>query len=292
MNPTPAPALEIQALVKQYPRFTLGPVDLAVPTGSIYGLIGPNGAGKSTLMDMIFGMGGASSGRLSVLGLDVEKDDIAVKSQAAYAGPELSFAAWGTVGRALRFVRGFRPAWDDELAARLLAQFDLRESERIATLSFGARTKLSLLAALAWRPSLLVLDEPTTGLDAHAKKALFAELLALVQDEARSVFISSHQITDLERFADHIAILHRGQVMAAGPTAELMERFPLMEFEAPAGSPLRETAGLVVLEQDGHRWRGVADSRLVTPASLTAGGAREVRSQPLSLEDLFLSLTR
>ena len=107
------PALEVSALEKHYPRFTLGPLDLTVPSGSIYGLIGPNGAGKTTLIDQIFGMGSPDAGTIKVCGLDHEREEVAVKSCAAYVGPDLNFVAWGKVGRAIRFNRGFRPTWDD-----------------------------------------------------------------------------------------------------------------------------------------------------------------------------------
>src|SRR5215216_2225261 len=109
MNPTNA--LELRGLEKHYPRFTLGPLDLTVPSGAIYGLIGPNGAGKTTLIDQIFGMGSPDRGSISVLGLDHARDEVAVKNHAAYAGPELTFLVWGRIGRAIRFVRGFRPTW-------------------------------------------------------------------------------------------------------------------------------------------------------------------------------------
>jgi ABC-type sugar transport system ATPase subunit len=127
-----------------------------------------------------------------------------MKQRVGYASPELSFVVWGRVEKAIRFVRGFRPTWDEAYAARLMETFSLSPGDKIATLSFGAKTKLALLLAMAWHPQVLVLDEPTTGLDAHSKRAVFAELLAIVRDEARTVVISSHQLTDLERFADRV----------------------------------------------------------------------------------------
>jgi len=114
------PALEIHALEKHYPRFTLGPLDLSVPAGAIYGLIGPNGAGKTTLIDQIFGMGSLDAGTIRVCGLDHVRDEVAVKERAAYVGPDLNFTAWGKVGKAISFIRGFRPGWDEAYCARLM----------------------------------------------------------------------------------------------------------------------------------------------------------------------------
>ena len=286
-----APALEVSGLEKHYPRFGLGPLDLTVPPGSIYGLIGPNGAGKTTLIDLIFGMGSPDAGTIKVCGYDHERDEVAVKQRAAYVGPDLNFIAWGKIGRAIRFNRGFRPTWDDGYCARLMQDFGISADDRIGTLSFGGRTKLALLLALAWRPPLLVLDEPTTGIDAHSKKAVFAEMLNIVRDEARTVFISSHQISDLERFADRVGVLHKGRLVAEGSTAELVDRHVQAEWVAENADAFAHTPGLTVQERDGPNWRGVVDTLTCPLHTLAARGARDVRTQPLTLEDLFLALT-
>ena len=204
-------AIEIRGLVKKYSRFQLGPLDLTVPRGAIYGLIGPNGAGKTTAIDMIFGMGRNDAGQIRVLGLDHRADEVALKRRTAYVGPDLNFQVWGRVGKAIRFVRGFYPGWDDAYCAALMKAFRLSASDKIATLSFGARTKLSLLLALARRPEVLILDEPTTGLDAVSKQQVFSELLKAVENGERTVLISSHGLSDIERFADHVGMIKNGQ---------------------------------------------------------------------------------
>ena len=287
-----APALEVSGLEKHYPRFGLGPLDLTVPPGSIYGLIGPNGAGKTTLIDLIFGMGSPDAGTIKVCGYDHERDEVAVKQRAAYVGPDLNFIAWGKIGRAIRFNRGFRPTWDDGYCARLMQDFGISADDRIGTLSFGGRTKLALLLALAWRPPLLVLDEPTTDIDAHSKKAVFAEMLNIVRDEARTVFISSHQISDLERFADRVGVLHKGRLVAEGSTGELVDRHVQAEWVAENADAFAHTPGLTVQERDGPNWRGVLDTLTCPLHTLELRGARDVRTQPLTLEDLFLALTQ
>ncbi len=290
MNPTPA--LEIHALEKHYPRFALGPLDLTVPSGAIYGLIGPNGAGKTTIIDQIFGMGAPDAGTIRVCGFDHDRDEVAVKQRAAYVGPDLSYVVWGKVGKAIRFVKGFRPTWDDDYCDRLMQSLGIGAQDSIATLSFGGRTKLALLLALAWRPQVLILDEPTTGLDAHSKKAVFAELLAIVRDEARTVLISSHQLSDLERFADRVGVLHKGRLLVEGATAELVERHVQTEFESEDSAFFDRVPGLTVQEREGSRWRAVLDTLTCPLAALTSRGARSVQTQPLTLEELFLALTK
>ncbi len=286
------PAVEIRGLRKHFSGFDLGPVDLTVPRGLIYGLIGPNGAGKTTLLDLVFGMGRPSAGSIAVLGLDSDRDSVELKRRAAYASPDLSFAAWGRVESAMQFVRGFHPTWDGALATRLLGEFRLKPQEKVQALSFGARMKLTLLLALAWKPEVLVLDEPTTGLDAESRRLVFAELLRLVQDEGRTVVISSHQISDLERFADHVGILHRGVMLSEGPMGELTERWRLVDYTPVPTKPLLTTTGFRVQKSRGNRARALVDTAVHPLASLEALGCREVSATPLPLEDLFIGLTQ
>src|SRR5262245_54398375 len=110
----PTNAVEIRGLEKRFGRFTLGPLDMTVPTGAIYGFVGPNGSGKTTTFDLIFGLGGKDGGSIQILGLDHARDDVAMKLKTAYVSPELNFQSWGRVDRAIHFVRGFYPTWDDD----------------------------------------------------------------------------------------------------------------------------------------------------------------------------------
>jgi ABC-2 type transport system ATP-binding protein len=287
-------AIEIRGLVKHYPAFTLGPVDLSVPRGAIYGLIGPNGAGKTTAIDLIFGMGRNDAGTIRVLGLDHRADEVALKQRAGYVGPDLSFQLWGRVGNAIRFVRGFYPGWDDAYCAELLSAFHLGAHERIAALSFGARTKLSLVLALARRPEVLVLDEPITGLDAVSKQQVFGELLKAVEDGERTVLISSHGLGDLERFADHLGMLLHGKLLLEGRTDEIVDRFRLAEFFTNDGATLpgAAPAGLTLLKWDENRWQALLDQKSGAQSWLEAQGVQHLTLTRLTLEDLFVALVK
>ena len=155
---------------------------------------------------------------------------------------------WGKVGRAIRFVRGFYPEWDDAYCAALMKAFHLSDSDRIATLSFGARTKLSLLLALSRRPEVLILDEPTTGLDAVSRQQVFGELLKAVKDGERTVLISSHGLSDIERFADHVGMIKNGKLLLEGRTDEVVDRYRLAEFFTSNGDELPGREGLIILK--------------------------------------------
>ena len=289
-------AIEIRGLTKKYHRFQLGPLDLTVPRGAIYGLIGPNGAGKTTTIDLIFGLGRNDAGAIRVLGLDHCADAVALKSRAAYVSPDLNFQVWGKVGKAIRFVRGFYPGWDDSYCAQLMKAFHLSASDRIATLSAGAKTKLSLLLALARRPDVLVLDEPITGLDAISKQQLFGELLKAVEDGQHTVFISSHNLTDLERFADHLGLLQEGKLLLEGRTDEIVDRYRFAEFFADDGSisedgsALHRVKGLIVLKWNENRFHALLDQKSEALEWLQTHGARQISLTALTLEDLFVAL--
>jgi ABC-2 type transport system ATP-binding protein len=288
-------AVEIRGLEKRFPNFTLGPLDITVPTGAIYGLIGPNGAGKTTTLDLIFGMGDKHAGSITVLGLDHLREEVAMKSQVAYVSPEIKFHSWGTVGKTIAFVRGFYPTWDDEYCERLMAQFGLGWKDKILTLSFGAPIKLAILLALSWRPKLLVLDEPTVGLDAIAKRQVFAELLDAVQEGDRTVLISSHGLSDLERFADHIGMIKDGRLLVEGPTGEVTERYRMVDLvTSPTFDPaaMTDAAAFAVQRRDGNRWRALVDCSRAPLGDMAAQGAQVIAESPVTLEELFVALAQ
>jgi ABC-2 type transport system ATP-binding protein len=283
-------ALEIRGLVKKYPTFQLGPLDLTIPRGAIYGLIGPNGAGKTTALDMIFGMGRNEAGTIRVLGLDHRAEEVAFKRRAAYVGPDLNYQVWGKVGKAIRFVRGFYPKWDHDYCAHLMKAFQLRDGDHVVTLSFGAKTKLSLLLALARQPEIFILDEPMTGLDAVSKQQVFGELLKAIKTGERTVLISSHGLSDIERFADHIGLLRDGHLLLEGRTDEILDRYRFAEFFARNGTTFQNGDGLTILGRDENRWRALVDQSRAGEPWLKAQGAEQISLTRLTLEDLFVAL--
>ena len=285
-------AIEIRQLKKIYPNFTLGPLDLTVPRGAIYGLIGPNGAGKTTTIDLIFGMGRNDAGEIRVLGFDHQREEVEIKRRAAYVSPDLNFAVWGEVDRAIRFVRGFFSDWDDAYCAQLMKSFHLDARKKIATLSFGAKTKLSLLLALSRRPQVLILDEPTAGLDAVSKQEVFGELLKAVEDGERTVLISSHGLTDIERFADHIGMIKNGKLLLEGRTDEIVDRFRMAEFFTENGTEFQNRDGLIILKRNENRWHALVDQKNGIQDWLQSKGAKEISLTRVTLEDLFVALAK
>lgn len=211
--------IELQGLVKEYPGFTLGPIDLALPGGSILGLIGENGAGKTTLIKSMLGITLPTGGAVRLLGTEPEgaKGDIGVVLDDCffYVGLRVRDVG-GVLGRVYK-------SWDRALFAQYLDKFSLPGGKAIRTLSRGMRMKLSLAAALAHRPRLLLLDEATAGLDPVVRDEILDEFLAFVGDEDHGVLISSHITSDLEKVADYIAYLHRGRLAMFDEKDRLLE---------------------------------------------------------------------
>jgi ABC-2 type transport system ATP-binding protein len=285
-----ANAIEIRGLKKSFSRFQLGPLDLTVPQGAIYGLIGPNAAGKTTTLDLIMGMGDADAGSITVLGLDHRRDEVAMKRQVGYASPDVNYQAWGKVWKLIRFVRGFYPSWDDSYCEQLLKDFQVNAGDQITALSFGTRIKLGLILALSWHPKVIILDEPTAGLDAVSKRQIFSELLTAMQNEERTVIISSQALSDLERFADNIGMIKNGKLLLEGPISDLMERFKLVDFVTENGAAFTSPEGFFVQKHEGDRWQALVDARKNSLETLASRGARQISATPVTLEDVFVAL--
>lgn len=286
-------AVGIRGLRKSFGSdFALGPLSLDIPAGAICALVGPNGAGKTTLLNLLMGIGCADAGDTVLLGHDIRHAEVEVKRRTAFVSPELSYRAWGTVGRAIDFISAFYPDWNAQRCEHLSFQFGLHRGERIDALSFGARVKLSVLLALSREPELLLLDEPTAGLDPLARQLLFTELLRFMQDEKRTIVISSHQLAELERFADHVAILNAGKLVTFGEIPDLLERYVQVDVLLRPDRTLARSVGVQILARDGTRARLLIDRHSVAPGALAAMGIETVHETALTLEELFVALIR
>lgn len=285
-------AIEIRGLEKRYPGFQLGPLDLTVPVGAVYGFVGPNGAGKTTTLDMVMGMGREDGGRIRVLGLDHRSDAVAMKRRVGYVGPDLNPGGWGTVAKAVRFVRRFYPTWDDDYCQALAASFGLDWGDRIQTLSTGGQTKVMLLLALSHRPEVLILDEPTSGLDAVSKRQVFGELLKAVEEGDRTVLISSHGLGDLERFTDHVGMIDQGRLLVEGKTDDVVGRYRMVDFEGTGNGTQGQLDGVRILRREGGRGRALVDVSGGGMARLAGAGLALRQESPVTLEELFVALVK
>lgn len=219
--------LEAEGLSKSYPGFSLHDVSFSLPCGSILGLIGENGAGKSTTIRALLGMI-RHGGTVRLFGQDAAQAGKELRERIGAVFGEESFPPSLCAAQLSRVLGGICRAWDATLFRELLARFGVAETKPVQALSRGMRLKLNLAAALAHHPSLLVLDEATAGLDPVVRDDVLDILLDFVQDERRSVLVSSHITADLEKIADSVVFLHRGTVLLQGEKDALLERFGLL----------------------------------------------------------------
>ncbi len=213
-------AIEIKNLTKQFTGFTLDDVSLAVPGGTIMGLIGENGAGKSTTLKCILGLLRPDSGSITALGGD--PSDPAVRAQIGVVLDECPFHDSLTADQVGKIMAGLYPTWHPERYQDYLEKFDLPRKLLVKKFSKGMKMKLSIAAALAHHPRLLILDEPTAGLDPVVRNELLDEFLEFIKDEEHAILLSSHITSDLERAADYIAYLHKGRLALAGEKDALL----------------------------------------------------------------------
>ena len=279
-------AVRTQSLTKRYGKhYALDRVDFSVPENSFYVLVGPNGAGKTTFFKLLLELIAPTSGSIDVLGIDPRVDGARVRAHVGYV-PEASadLYSWMKVNQALAFHRTYFPAWDHQYATELMKRLHLREG-KLQKLSKGETRRVQLIMALAHRPPILLLDEPSDGLDPQGRE-VFTEILAShIADNPTTVIVSTHLVFELERLADHLAVLSNGRVVAQLSTDELRRKLKRYVVNATNGvkvvPPAESTVHLNGSERE-KAWTLWGEEHFVT-SQLLQGGAeiRDVRSLTL-----------
>ncbi len=262
-------------------------LSLEAPRGSIFGFLGLNGAGKSTTIQILLGLLRADGGTCRVVGLDPAADALAVRRRVGYMAENQTMYGWMTIGETLAWSRHFYPEWDGALAAALLEQMRLPPKQKVGALSKGQASRLALLLALAHRPELVILDDPALGLDPLARRELLRDVIGQLQSRAVTVFFSSHLLYEIEPICDHVAILHEGRIVAAGPVDAIKERVRRYELATALPARLGDVPGLLDLRHMAQRWTvTVADGAAAEPA-LRALGLNGQPPEELSLDEIF-----
>lgn len=239
------PAVLVQGLVKRYRnREVLRELDLTLPRSSITGLLGRNGAGKTTTIRILLGLTWRHSGEVRVLGLDPadERQRAAIAARVGYTAEVPNAPAWMSLEQALGECRGVFPRWQESLADDLIARFGLDRHQRLGALSKGQRGQAAFTLAMARRPELLILDEPTSGFDPIARREFLEIMLDLAVANETTVLLASHLLDDVERACDRLAIIRDGRIVLAGATSELLAGGRSLEelFAGAAGPRPRE----------------------------------------------------
>ncbi|MEO5800283.1 MAG: ABC transporter ATP-binding protein [Gemmatimonadales bacterium] len=287
MNPI---AVQFRGVHKRYPHFALDDVSFDVPTGTITGFIGANGAGKSTTMRILMGLTGHDGGTVDVLGHRIPEHAIAAKRQVGYVSEDMRLFPDATLDWHMQFIAKAFGHWDADYARNLVRRFDLQPEQKIKGLSHGQRIKASLLLALARRPGLLVLDEPTTGLDPVARQEVIGALTEAMQDEARTVLFSSQNTLDVEQIADRIIFIDRGRIVDADDKEAYLDRWRRIRLETPTEGWVSHIDGAVATTVSG-RTATITTDRFSEAmlAACRAAGATVHAVDRLTLEEIFVA---
>jgi ABC-2 type transport system ATP-binding protein len=290
-------AIAIDGLTKYYgDRAVVDQVRLRVAGGCVYGLLGRNGAGKSTLIKMLLGMVQPDMGHATLLGDDIATLRPQTRARIAYLAEGHPLYRWMTVGQAARFTRGFYPAehWHDRFLHEILDHFAISQRAKIGRLSNGQRAQVSLALALAADPQLLILDDPTLGLDTVVRRDFLESMIHLIQRSGRTILFSSHILGDVERVADRIGILVDGVLRVDCPTEYFKSQLRRVVLDFTGSVPrFPDCAGLVSQRQIGGKLELIVVGYGAEQAALVeSAGAASVEVLEMNLEDAFIAYTR
>ena len=280
-------AIETRDLAKRYG--SVGAVDglsLSVPRGAVYALVGRNGSGKTTTIRMLLDLSLPDAGTARVLGMDCHAERVKVLERVGYVSDRPLLGGW-TGEQLVRFNRGFYPRWSDELVARYARVFDIPMKQRFRNLSRGNQTKMWLMLALAQQPDVLILDEPTAGLDPVVTDQLLRVLVEDVAAEGRTVFMSSHHLSEIERIADWVGMIDKGKLLLEAPMEELRARFRRIQVAGVAEMAM-PVAAMRVRRSGASTEYVVRDGAEEFVDALERGGATVIQSSPMNLSEIFL----
>jgi ABC-2 type transport system ATP-binding protein len=286
------PVAEVSRVTRCFGKLTaLDSVTLGIPPGVVFGLIGGNGAGKTTLIRHLLGLLKPNEGQVRVFGLDPAAEPVAVLSRVGYLSEDRDLPDWMRVDELLSNTRAFFRNWDTAYAEELRQAFELDRRARVRSLSRGQRARAGLLLALAHKPELLILDEPSSGLDPVVRRDILAAIIRTIADEGRTVVFSSHLLDEVERVADKVALLHAGKIVLEGSLEEIASAHCRLtvRFEEPRLEPA-PLAGSLACSGSLHEWSYVcaADAGQAQSAAAATGG-RVVEVASVSLEEIFIS---
>jgi ABC-2 type transport system ATP-binding protein len=272
-------------------RVALDGVSFQAAAGRVYGLVGANGAGKTTVIRHLLGLLRAKSGSVRVFGLDPVRDPVGVLSRVGYLSEERELPEWMRIDELMRYTQAYHRTWDAAYARELLDTFSLDASKKINELSKGMRAQAGLVAAVAHRPELLILDEPSSGLDAVVRRDILDAIVRTVADDGRTVIFSSHLLEEVERMSDHVTMLHQGRIALDGPLEEVRRGYQRSRVQFPERvDRLPALVGALSVEGSGRSWSVVHNGPVEGFRQAVALlGGEVVQSRDATLEEIFVA---
>lgn len=283
-------AFEFKDVVKNYPDFKLGPLNFALEPGTVLGYIGPNGSGKSTTMHCLVGLVKADSGEMQVFGRPNDPNKPEWKLDIGYVGDVHVFYENWSGERNLKFLKQFYPDWSDTLVVDLAKRFEIPLDKKAKALSSGNRVKLSLIAALAHQPKLLLLDEPTAGLDPVVRTEVLDVLFSVLEDGERAIFYSTHILSDISRLADELAFIHEGQVVRRNAKEDLTDQWRRISFRLSSNHV--KLNAVVSQKHEGNDYQVVSSDFKTTIKQLTELGAENVQENRMSIDEIAVQILK
>lgn len=284
--------LEVSKLRKEYKEFKLKDVSFNLKRGYIMGLIGPNGAGKSTVMKSIMNLINYDSGEIKIFGLDYKANEEQIKNKIGYVGEQQFFYQDMSVKWTEKFFSQYYKKWNNEKFNSLIEKFEVSRTKKIKELSKGMRVKLTIALALAHEPELLLLDEPTSGVDPVIRSEILDILLQFIQDEKKSILLSSHITEDIEKIADYVTYIVNGKILLAAEKEKLLSTWKRVHIKKDAVSDdirkyLKET------EENYFGISGVTDSLDKLQEYTKKMNIKDaIRVENTSLDDILISLVK
>jgi ABC-2 type transport system ATP-binding protein len=288
--------IKVENVTRQFGKtIALNKVSINMPKGIVLGLVGENGAGKTTLIKHLLGLLRAREGKVRVFGKDPVADPEFVLTRLGYLSEHREdLPGWMRIKELFRYTRAFYPRWDSRYSQELCETFDLDPDQKIKTLSKGQKAQVGLINALAHRPELLLLDEPSSGLDPVVRHDILATVIRSVVNEGRSVFFSSHLLDEIELVADQVVIMHKGGILVDSPLAEIRNSYCSLElsFESDFKVPPQLT-GLMWFKGDGKQLSVLCKADMdVLKQKAREFGARIVKAKRPILNEIFVSLIK
>ncbi len=287
------PVIQTINVTKRFNALTvLDRLNFEIPQGSVVGLLGKNGSGKTTLLKTLLGLLKVDSGEAKIFGEDSWDLSAVTKARIGYVPQEIHLYGWMKVKQIISYTAAFYTNWDDAFVAKLVDEWEINLKQRSGLLSVGQKQKLAIILSLGYQPDLLILDEPVASLDPIARREFLREILDIAQDENRTVLFSTHITTDLERVADHVAVMQGGQIVSHDELDDLKDRVKRLRIVAAENLPnsfavrgelCSEIAGQQALVSVSN-----ADDALI--AELKSTWNAEVTIEDLSLEEIFLEI--
>lgn len=284
--------VEVNNLSRSFGKVeALHAIDFNASRGKVYGLVGANGAGKTTLIKHLLGLLRAKSGSVRVFGEDPVRKPADVLRHIGYLSESRDIPDWMSIAELMRYTGAYYSSWDQAYADELLDTFFLDANKNIGTLSRGMRAQVALISAVAHRPELLILDEPSSGLDAVVRKDILNAVVRTLTEEGRTVIFSSHLLEEVERLSDHVTMIHQGRVTLDSSLESINNSHHHCSFRFAHPQDVKpDAAQAIVISGEGRYWSAIhAGAPEAFQESIRALGGEITESRHATLEEVFVS---